>query len=145
MATSAIFHPEATGRSILLAAVRLINLGHGTDEESATAYWQRVGGELLGEQGATHSLVLGFLIGAISTACQIDQTGGPVPTRNRTENRAPREVGSTRNIRATGSMRGCRVANPSCSPSRSLAARSAYPRAASVLATPCTTLIVACN
>ena len=95
------FHPEEREGSIVLAAVRLMNLGHGTDEESATAYWQRAGGELFDEQEATHSLVLGFLIGAISTVCQIDQTGGPVPTRSRTENRAPRKVGSTRNIRPT--------------------------------------------
>jgi len=106
-----LFHPDEAEGSIVVSAVRLINLGHGTDEESAIAYWQRVGGELFDEQGATHSLVLGFLIGAISTVCQIDQSDDlgsgdqrsdtPGPTRSQTENRELRFFGNLNLRRAT--------------------------------------------
>ena len=89
------------GPDIPIAAVRMINPSHGTDDASANAYWRQIAGEWL-VHSPTVELVVAFLRAAISVAWERNmmtweslQTGDPGPCR------APRKVGSARNIRPT--------------------------------------------
>lgn len=80
-----------------VTAVRLINPAHGTDEETATAYWRQIAGESLSQQ-ITPNLVVGFLHGAVTAAWAMKQTDDPAFTGRRR-----RKVETERNARRANS------------------------------------------
>ncbi len=59
-------------------AVRLINPGQGSDEESAIAYWRQIAGEEFCVE-IIAELVEGFLVGAIQSARRRTESDDPAP------------------------------------------------------------------